>query len=689
MAKKRHMPFPPTSTQVHQNPYITNDMHVKKTIEIATSIVHNVYSQAGDRAASLLPLLEQLCILLTPTDVHMACQKAINQTNRDPPSGASYDSSIAAIAANSLLSQVVEVTFSQRKNLAFLLADALAKILCSTANTPDATLYHSTQIKAAIVLNQLAATEPPPPIDSSFDQEQFSPYGHPQRSSRSEIIASTPTSWCHVIVHSGALPTLVQHIPPLTDGNIKSNMDLVFSPGSHELAEKCVWVIGNLSGESEIARGELQRMGALPRLIRNLCTVMQQRSNHQFEGLVKASVWTCINLFREGGLPATDFLDMHNSMQGTRLTLMDLVLLLSSPEKFSSSTWKDVAIETCWLLSFLTRESTLVVDFLCQKREQGEKANVISMLVFRLARATDETSQHLNSTGSGFVQDMGCLMSCCRALKNVALASDGLYIQSIFQDNISCAVGAAESSIAKLISMGSLGAGSEITAIATEAVALAGACLYAVGVDHPIPHYYQTFLPALCQTLTCVMSTFEFKRELVWALWSAAYLRPDFCETKQSNVAAEQTKILMQIIHTSPNEIAAALTGMLSTLDSDVLDASVHLVDVLLRRIDSASQRLKTIFEEAGLVDALWRVCDHYSEDNPTTELAAGILDDFYEQEEEELDGSSETVTDFQFRPQPIQGGFNFDTTASLQQVPPSLGRGRGRERIVPAWMQQ
>eukprot|EP00578_Thalassiosira_sp_NH16_P014595 CAMPEP_0181121702 /NCGR_PEP_ID=MMETSP1071-20121207/24890_1 /TAXON_ID=35127 /ORGANISM="Thalassiosira sp., Strain NH16" /LENGTH=794 /DNA_ID=CAMNT_0023206561 /DNA_START=119 /DNA_END=2506 /DNA_ORIENTATION=+ len=737
VAKKRHIalqnssshPLSTTTTTCQDNPYGRDARHVEETIELATSIVRVCSEQGsglssasmnGDTSTPPLPsLLERMCVLLTPEDT----DNAQVPPNRHPPAGASYDSSMAGIAANSLLSQFVggsrhaQNNQSIRPNLAFLLADALAHILNTTITigpTSTASYDESTKIKATIIMNQLAATEPPPPVASSFDQEQFSPYGHPPNMPPA---ASIPTSWCYVLVHSQALSALVQQLP------LPAPSSANHPRGGLELCEKCVWAIGNLAGDSEMARDALRSMGALPGLIGCLSLGVSLVQGHDATqsliDLMRNSVWALTNSFREGGVPASHILDMDNphfSVDGAqimpRLSARDVSMLLSAPEalpplpngnEMGKATWYDVAIETCWLVSFLTRDPS-AVGFLCQ--DGGDRNNnFVSMLVFRLVQATDGASEQLNNK-SNTMQDMGCLIPCCRALKNIAIASDGIHAHSILLAEVhnvglsttsptetGVSARPAESSFAKLISFGTLGAGNEATVIALEAAAAAGACLYDAGLPMPNPatNACQTLLPALCRALTCPLSTFDFRREVVWAVWNAVDFPADF--TQESNIddiKAVRDDLLAKIVWASSGDMARALTSMLSSFDTDALEASLCLINLLLRwGAGSSGKKLSTVFEEAGLVDALWRICDNDSEESANAEQAADILDDFYEQEDE--DDADETLqpaslgAQFQFQTPSIgipEGGFHFGAAQHDQ----STGMGRGRGQVLPAW---
>jgi hypothetical protein len=161
-----------------------------------------------------------------------------------------------------------------------------------------------------------------------------------------------------------------------------------------------------------------------------------------------------------------------------------------------------------------------------------------------------------------------------------------------------------------------------------------------------------------------------------------------------------QAELLAGLVRYSPREVAMALTTMLSTMDSDAMEASLRLIDLLLRRLGGdGGGELPTLFEEVGLVDALWRVCDIDSEESFNAEMAAAILDDFYEREDEGDDDADASLRpsssggQFQFQiPEHgiPPGGFDFGGAANTHpnqrgvQLPPG---GRGRGRVLPAWM--
>ena len=704
------------------NPYSNESQYVSETIEVAKSIV-TICSQTAapsdDVLTTLNSCLDRLYMLVSPDDDADATTKSSGISKQGQPDGASYDSSMAGIAANSMLSQFADTSQGQNKttNLAVLLANTLAQILINSTT-------RALQMKAALALIQLAAKEPPPPLASAFDQDQFSPYGHPQNMSPSSaVVHDIPTSWCYVLVNSNALSALVQQLPSPTSSANNNAIDI-------ELCEKCAWAIANLAGDSIMAREALQNMGALSKLTAciSLGTSAQpnlaQQGNYQsMAGILRNALWALTNLLREGGMLLLEFVKEllcstanSESRSTARLTPRDIAILLSSRELFpyppsNSTTWEDVLDETCWFVSFLTRDP-VSVDILCADEQSGN-GNTVSMLVTRLVEAKKALMGQQNA-------GMKCMIPCCRALKNIAIASNGKYVSSIL---LTLANGndigngqpvrLLEGALAELIGYGTLGAGSEASTIASEAASTAGALLYNAGfpLPHPATQSCRVLLPALCQALISDLTTFNFRREVVWALWNAVNLPPDLnsleYEEGRCPDVAVQNMFLVEIICTNPTKIAWALESTLLTQNSDTIEASLYLIRLLLQRLDTdnrlanaqfSGKKLSTVFEEAGLVDALWRICDNDSDESATAELAAEIIDEFYE--EEEVDDDNEMFQPatvgghFQFQAAGMtlpEGGFNFGAPAVVRQeqhLPPA-GRGRGRGQVVPAWMQK
>jgi hypothetical protein len=382
-----------------------------------------------------------------------------------------------------------------------------------------------------------------------------------------------------------------------------------------------------------------------------------------------------------------------------------------------TTSWDDVATETCWLLSYLTRDPS-VVECLCSSEHDCD-GNVISALVGRLSHAADAACRRVAAASGGNNVDendanreIGCLVPICRTLRNVAYSDDdGRYGNSILSSGgvgggttMTTAEGSATSALARLVLLGTLGAGSEVNMIASEAASTSGACLYAAGLHsppkRPTSAAREALIPALCRAFVSEFTTFDFRREVAWAIWSAVTFNP----IEMDDVAYDlRTGSLVDIVRSAPRDMANALTTMLATSDADAMEVSLSLINAILRRLGNVdggriggSRDIPTLFEEVGLVDELWRVCDADTEEGYNAEMAAAILDDFYYRDDE-YDGDnyadaslrpSSSGGQFQFQIPDMGiplGGFDFGGSATVgNQLPPG---GRGRGRVLPSWM--
>ena len=769
VSRKRHMPvsqatsstasaiaFTNTSVTVQlvDNPYTKDSNHVKETIELVHMIFTKIHGKQGEEGAPssqkqqsrLSAMLDRLCILITPAD------NTINNCT-------------SCVAANSILSQFVVPPAEQQQrlssssqqssrqdNLAFLFAQALSNILHNSDNLYDT----ATRIKAVIVLNQLAATEPLPP--NSFSEEesnnQFSPYANNQphhiKLSPSQI-ANIPTSWCFVLVQSSALSALVTRLS--SSSSLSTNEEV-------ELIGKVIGVIGNLAGDSEMARNELVNLDILVLLIgcllngldmiRQLMKFQQQQQSSSITSqeqqslidLLRNTVWSITNLYRERSYKVSDLLNMSINIQdddeqggdmscdflsddqmaglgiarskakSQRLTSDQVVMLLTLPELMPPNAnnptkvtpWNDVAIEMIWLLSFITKQDSMAIDYFFKNGQ------FISALITTLVVDTYMVGQQLSNTadarGNNIDTIPGSLISCCRTLKNIALASDGQYVNSILTSEVmgqhttltasndNAQPRPVEKALAQLISLGTLGAGNEINVIAIAAASTAGALLYDAGLDipHPPTLACRTILPILCQGLICPTSTFDFQKEVTWSIWNAVHFPPGLFGSRdnafEERVFVVQNELLMQLLHTPViNETVKSLMVLLYSMDNDAMEPALCLINLLLRRYGSSQSGGLTItFEEIGLVDALWHICNNDSDESYVAELAAEILDNYYEKNDEEESDDNEML-------QPAvssSGQFQFGVQEESigEYLSPGVGRGRGRGKSVPAWMQ-
>jgi len=156
-----------------------------------------------------------------------------------------------------------------------------------------------------------------------------------------------------------------------------------------------------------------------------------------------------------------------------------------------------------------------------------------------------------------------------------------------------------------------------------------------------------------------------------------------------------------------------ALKDLLVSTDHDAGLASIHVLDAVLRHVPETQR----VFAECRGVDALNEVCDrptgHDTAAAEASDVAADLIDDFFDQDLDDDDEDHPTAMDeyvapqrqedgFVFglvdtpKPPPMQQSFTFGVNAVTS--PPSVvgaatvfrsGQGRGRGRTVPAWMMQ
>jgi hypothetical protein len=704
-----------SNQQQVDNPYDLVSRRVRETIDVASSIVgHTITSICESSSEQVDELVESLCLLVTPTN--------------DPIATCTLSNSILSHSIQ--LQHCFEEQGSDESssppmvvNLAVALVEALSKIIINDG------IKKTVRIKAVIIVNQLAATEPP--LVTNYNTGQV----YHSSSSMAPSSASIPASWCAALVGSNAiLSALLQLLPPFNGLLLPNSHDEgYYHPQDElELCEKSTWAIGNLASDSEMARILFIDKNILHSL--SECIIMGLsilRREKEFRpitttmsSLLRSAIWAMTNVIYGGRIvlsgTSSSSSSIPNSTTSTSTTCsfryVDRVWTLNdipltredAATLLLSCTCTELVNETCLLLLSLTRDYSMVEYYL-------DDDIFVRALIETLARATDVTCHQLGGVAASVNNDnndAGCLVSLCRVIKNTANAYyDGGYTLKNM-DSIDRYCHSIGSSLARLISLGTLGAGGDANAVAYEAASTVGACLTHVyisdGTTNPLLLACEaTLRPSLCEALISELSTFELRREVVWALWNMV----NHHKSEDDEVyRTEQISRLVGIMSFSPRDMARSLTSLLTTMDMDAMEASLCLIDVVLRRIpryDDGSGTMPTIFEEVGLVDALWRVCDCDSEESCIAEMAAGILDDFYEEREEsDIDNDNDAMLEpssvggqFQFQlphgnnipvngynfshvagggvnPHPSQGGSN--------NIPPG---GRGRGRVVPAWM--
>lgn len=215
-----------------------------------------------------------------------------------------------------------------------------------------------------------------------------------------------------------------------------------------------------------------------------------------------------------------------------------------------------------------------------------------------------------------------------------------------------------------------------------------------------------TFLPILVNRCISPETVHDVKRDALWAI-EMAMTEPELSQlqTTSENTSAEY--MLMKIRSCHQDMIRTCLWESMSSLsfpetnrsflqllidfianshDLDGATAAIRILDRILRIIPSS----QTIFEQCdGGVDALDQLCLREEGSEAVATLAADLLDEFFEDEDDEnAPGVAEESEHFVFgqHRQPSRtAAFNFTSPSPA----PPMGRGRGRGMTTPAWMQE
>ena len=190
------------------------------------------------------------------------------------------------------------------------------------------------------------------------------------------------------------------------------------------------------------------------------------------------------------------------------------------------------------------------------------------------------------------------------------------------------------------------------------------------------------------------------ERELACALWNAFDQPPDL----HGEWSTDQ-----QFMLAMPKSTLQVLVKLMKSSDDDAVLASVHVLDLYLRRVGGTTveslnsfQDFMRTLEEEDAVHALEAVCDSHVED--AADVAADLIDDFFA----EMYENDDCNNDDQWNPgidvsYPTENAFAnlgtggtsfgvFPATASFAaedrpRAANGMCRGRGRGATLPSWM--
>lgn len=224
-------------------------------------------------------------------------------------------------------------------------------------------------------------------------------------------------------------------------------------------------------------------------------------------------------------------------------------------------------------------------------------------------------------------------------------------------------------------------------------------------------HACPVLLPVLCQMVVSEYAKLDLKREAVSALWNAVASPPTMDDAWSSLILRDG---FLQQIAECPGMVAT-LTGLMLSVDADLALGSVRLINALLRRLE---RRVLKDFVDTNGVDALEAVCNTASQDNAYrgrhgwqgggnnandeyTETAADLIDDLFGDKIEGASSSMESSPEgttipesFSFIDSKMPQTFDFrehqlQSPAFPNASSGTAGRGRGRGKTTPAWMQR
>lgn len=447
-----------------------------------------------------------------------------------------------------------------------------------------------------------------------------------------------------------------------------------------EVCQQTCWAIGNLAGDSQLARDIARQAG----VVQPLCTVLQKGMELKHTSICRNSAWALSNLTRGVTTSGKEF------CAPSLLTPSLVASVLMSPEQQLSTTvvslwWTDVANEMCWVLAFLTAREDEVVDFLCQPTTKlawllPRTMNVVcAALSHRLEQASKIVRKSTTKLSDTALRALRMTIPCLRSIGNIATACQGKHVLTLLQDTTIL------DSLVLLIEAGFSVPNGDVASVSVEAAWAAGTILCDYGLpDHPsTTHVGPALVPVLCQAAVSEHAKLDLKRESLTALWNAVELPPSSVQLDFMQWAASlPIRNLLQQVASVPGMVFS-LTELLLSPDADAVFMSIQMINALVR----VSVVAPTTLMEVNIVDALDAVCDRASEDhsygggrewqeNPgissrCADIAADLIDDFFCIDVEDaaisMGSSSDGATTFSFVPPNAQQTV-FDFSGPQQQ---------------------
>ena len=598
---------------------------------------------------------------------------------------------------------------------ALMLADTLARSLSSQSASDEM------RLDAARVLTNLA-------VCGSASNESS------DLSAADAYYGAIQENWCDILIRSSAIGSLVGTFQSLVVASKEQE------PYQHaiSLCEQCCWALGNVAGDSQRSRDALRSGGVIGPIVAALrfglnvaasaSTVGYIGAAEPVVGLCRNAAWALSNLARGSYSSAVPFLQMDNAgIEFGLLTPGDLYQVLAVHElsryenaavasanaDSTVSSWMDVANECNWLVCLITGKEDEAVEFLFSE------STASNLFCASLATTLAKISNALCSSDSDVAElALRNAVPCVRVVGNIAASCEGKYVSNLLAGYNG--IDPLATSVTRIIQVGTQ-RGRDYGIVAAEACWAAGTLLVDAGTtNHPSTASCEVLVPALCDILTSGSTKIELKREAASALCNAVAAPPppsssmEQVTSTRDDSQSTRDRILIRISNTK--RIVQSLTSLLICFDADAVYSSLVLVDLILRRVacKTLSMQVKTLFEEANIVDALETICDRASAtasygnsgvwrgsgstEEKCAELAADLIDDIFG-EDDNIDDVTEVVVpqtggpSFVFGASQAPEAFDFGLSAANNsgdsREPMGRGLGRGRGKVIPSWMQQ
>ena len=474
-------------------------------------------------------------------------------------------------------------------------------------------------------------------------------------SSSSEYYGRLPLTWSELVV---TLPSKSSTCPSWLE-------ILVQALSSSKEVELTCLVLGNLVGD-----------GSFRSVSINLKESMVASLVRSVSPATPTAAWTLTNMIRNDSFSYASSYCSETLLSTSRL-----------------STWlqePSIATQTAWMIASLTAREESAVQYLCQTR------SFLSTLVMSMQNPLqqDQTMPLMQALGN-----IACHASMITPLLTQTIPPLIPLLQQILSTT------------------------SSRDPLLVQVAWLVGCLLVDVGIEnHPSTICAApALIPILMDRLggenncgqgigtgqmTIKMTTVEEEREFASALWNAlaAPPVPNVFDEQQQQTQQSSQQMAFLTNHPSqspsvrlpfnlnvPRSTLQTLVRLIDSKDCDAILASVHVVDLLLRREDHYSssfhphQNLQTIMQEEELPDALERVCDSSMEE--AADIAADIIDNYFTNEQNSNEDSfpQDRVADNDsFFASTSTFAFGIGSESRLAN---GAGRGRGRGATIPAWM--